>query len=247
MTTAEDGTADARSGSATLAPIANPRLVDVTVDKLRAAIIRAELAPGQRLVESSLATTLGISRGPLREALQVLEQEGLVVTVPRRGRFVQSADLRTLDEVYSLRRIIEPFAAERALRDWSSSSRRRLRDAIEAIEAASRSERPGLVAERDIEFHATLIELADHRLLSRTWNDSIAGNLHLLLNLTTATHSSLYEAVRRHTMILDALEGGDPAAVRAVVEEHIDDALRRSRTAYPVDRHADVDGSTPLG
>lgn len=217
-----------------LAPIANPRLVDIAMASLRRAIIVGELVPGQRLVESALAAQLNISRGPLREALQFLEQEGLVVTEPRRGRFVRSADKRTLEEVYTLRRVLEPFAAERALATWSDASRTRMQQALDRLAEASRSASLRMVAARDIEFHTTLIELADHQLLWRTWNDSIAGNLHLLLNLTTPTHQSLDEPVGRHAVILDALVAGDGDALRRVIEGHIDDAQARSRIAFPV-------------
>jgi DNA-binding GntR family transcriptional regulator len=222
-----------RGAGASLGPIANPRLVDIAMDVLRRAIISGELGPGQRLVENTLAATLRISRGPLREALQFLEQEGLVVTLPRRGRFVHSADIRTLEEVYGLRRVLEPFAAERALESWSDASYGRLKGALDRLAEASRSESPRLVADRDIEFHTTLIELADHQLLWRTWNDSIAGNLHLLLNLTTPTHDSLDEPIRRHSVILDALAGGDAVNARTEIEAHIDDALARSRRSFP--------------
>lgn len=217
-----------------LGPIANPRLVDIAMASLRDAIILGELAPGQRLVESSLASKLKISRGPLREALQFLEQEGLVVTLPRRGRFVQSADIRTLEEVYGLRRVLEPFAAARALAGWTSESHSRMQGALDRLGEASRSASMRLVAERDIEFHTTLIELADHQLLWRTWNDSIAGNLHLLLNLTTPTHESLDEPVRRHAVILDCLVAGNVEALRREIEGHIDDALTRSRRSFPM-------------
>lgn len=216
-----------------LGPIANPRLVDVAMASLRHAIILGELAPGQRLVESSLASKLKISRGPLREALQFLEQEGLVVTLPRRGRFVRSADIRTLEEVYSMRRVLEPFAAARVLATWSDESYARMKGALDRLGEASRSASTRLVAEMDIEFHTTLVELANHQLLWRTWNDSIAGTLHLLLNLTTPTHNSLDEPVQRHALILEGLVAGDAGALRTEIEGHIDDALARSRRSFP--------------
>lgn len=219
-------------GGSALGPIANPRLVDVAMASLRHAIIIGELAPGQRLVESALAAKLKISRGPLREALQFLEQEGLVLTLPRRGRFVRSADIRSLEEVYSLRRVLEPFAAARAIAAWSDASYARMKTALDRLDDASRSGSSRLVAERDVEFHTALINLADHQLLWRTWNDSIAGHLHLLLNLTTPTHDNLEEPVRRHSVILDGLVAGDAGALRAEIESHIDDALDRSRRSF---------------
>ena len=79
-----------------------------------------------------------------------------------------------------------------------------------------------------------MIEIAGHDLLWRIWNDSIAGYLHLLLNLTTLTHDSLDEPVRRHAVILDALVAGDPIPLRSEIEAHIDDALARSRRSFPV-------------
>ena len=91
-----------------------PTLVTSAVQAVRESIYDGRLGPGARLVEADLAQQLGISRGPLREALHLLGKEGLVVTIPRHSKFVQNVDSRSVDEVYSLRKILEAYAVERA-------------------------------------------------------------------------------------------------------------------------------------
>jgi DNA-binding GntR family transcriptional regulator len=93
--------------------ISNVPLRQKIVDVLRDAILSGELKPGQALVETTLASQLGVSRAPLREALRTLGKDGLVETVPYRGTTVKTLSRKDVEEIYSLRGLHEAFAAER--------------------------------------------------------------------------------------------------------------------------------------
>jgi DNA-binding GntR family transcriptional regulator len=211
-------------------PITSRTLVDTVVEKLRESILSGRFAPGERLVEAELARELAISRGPIREALALLEKDGIVVNVPRRGKFLPAFDARTIDELYSLRRVLEPYAAQLLIASLTDDKRDALLESLARItEAADAGDVPAL-AERDIDFHNRIYELADHELLRKVWAEAIFGKLRMLLNVTIRTHPLLTTAAN-HRVIVDAIVDRDVRRARKVVTEHIDDARRRARAA----------------
>jgi DNA-binding GntR family transcriptional regulator len=224
----------AEGGNNRLQPLDNPRLVDSALEALRTSILEGRFAPGERLVEMDLAQGLGISRGPLREALHLLEKDGIIYSIPRRGKFVQTFDLRTIDEVYSLRRVLEPFATRLALERSGDILYRALQSAYDAMKSAVSAEDERLFARLDIRFHRQIVELAHHSLLARAWIENIDGKLQILLNITTKTHGPLTEALRSHDPILDAVRAGDTERTEEVMRAHIDEAWTRARTALPM-------------
>ena len=96
-------------------------LRDVVFNTLRQAILKGELKPGERLLEIALAERLGVSRTPVREAMRKLEQEGLVVMIPRRGAQVASITEKDLNDVLEVRIALENVAIEKARRSWEGS------------------------------------------------------------------------------------------------------------------------------
>jgi DNA-binding GntR family transcriptional regulator len=212
-----------------LAPVVSPTLVEPVADAIRGSILSGRIGPGDRLVEAELARELHVSRGPVREALALLAKEGIVVNVPRRGKFVQEFTPRLVDEIYSLRRVLEPYAAARAIAVLDERGRERLETALAAIAAAAAANDAQALAHRDIAFHHLLYELADHDLLRRAWQENIAGKLLILLNVTTRTLSALVDAERQHHRLLEPILAGDEAWARTRLEEHIDEAAARAR------------------
>jgi DNA-binding GntR family transcriptional regulator len=208
----------------------SPTLADAVSDTVRNAILSGRFAPGARLVEANIARELEVSRGSVREALGVLVNEGLVVTLARHGKFVQPLDATTIDEVYSLRTVLEPFAVERVIARASDDTHRSLRQAFDAIVHAVSTRDVVVVAHQDIAFHEAIFVLADHARLRRAWTD-IRGTLQIMFNVTTATHLSLEEAVEQHQAILDPVLAGNTALARSIIEEHIRLAWERARTA----------------
>ncbi len=211
-----------------------PTLVDTAADALRASIFAGKFAPGERIYEAALARELGMSRGPLREALTLLEGDGLVENVPRRGKFITNPDGRTVDEIYSLRRVVEPYAAELAIEKLDTAGEAELHTAVaELAEAVARGDAVA-TAQRDIAFHARLYSLADHKPLARTWTDIIANKLRLLVNVTSKTHDPM-DPGPNHEAIVTAMVDRDPATARRLLEDHIDDAWARARAALAVE------------
>ncbi len=207
-----------------------PTLVDTVADHLRDSILAGHFAPGERLFEAALAREFGISRGPIREALALLEGDGLVENEPRRGKFVRALDARTIDEIYSLRRVLEPYAAELIIDSLNDEIRESLDAALDEIRIASKSADRNDLARSDLAFHRKLFELSDHRPLMKVWQDVVSGSLQMLVSFTTPTHP-VGDSVKNHQIIIDGIVDKDVAKTHAILVQHIEDGWERARTA----------------
>jgi DNA-binding GntR family transcriptional regulator len=207
-----------------------PTLVTSAVQAVRESIYDGRLGPGQRLVEADLAQQLGISRAPLREALHLLGKEGLVVTVPRHSKFVQDVDSRSVDEVYSLRKILEGWAVERVIELAGADGVSQLREILADMRQAAAAGNRQLTARLDVAFHTKLYELAQHSLLERAWHENIAGKLQIVFNATRNADNALKEPVQKHELIVRAIASQNVERARDLVARHIDDAWRRAQS-----------------
>ena len=225
-----DATAEVGVDAPRFAPITSRTLVDTVVEQLRESILSGRFAPGERLVEAELARELAISRGPIREALALLEKDGIVVNVPRRGKVLPAFDRQTIDEIYSLRKVFEPYAVQLLIGSRTDVKRAGLQESLGAIkEAADANDVLGL-AQRDIDFHNRIYELSNHDLLLKVWTEAISGKLRMLLNVTVRTHP-LASTVDNHRVIVDAIVAKDSRRARKLVSDHIDDAWQRAKSA----------------
>ena len=211
-------------------PITSRTLVDTVVEQLRDSILSGRFAPGERLVEAELARELAISRGPIREALALLEKDGIVVNVPRRGKYLPAFDVKTIDEIYSLRKVLEPYAVQLLIGALTDAKRGSLQESLDAIREAADANDVLLLAERDIDFHNRLYELAEHELLRKVWTEAVSGKLRMLLNVTVRTHP-LASTVDNHRVIVDAIVAKDTRRARKLISDHIDDAWQRAKSA----------------
>jgi DNA-binding GntR family transcriptional regulator len=207
-----------------------PTLVTSAVQAVRESIYDGRLGPGARLVEADLAQQLGISRGPLREALHLLGKEGLVVTIPRHSKFVQNVDSRSVDEVYSLRKILEAYAVERVIAMAGKEGVNQLRQVLAEMREAAEAGNRELTARLDVAFHSKLYDLAQHSLLERAWYENIAGKLQIVFNATRNADLALKEPVQKHELIVRAIASRNVERAQALLARHIDDAWHRAQS-----------------
>src|SRR5438045_2471442 len=133
-------------------------LPDQVYEYVRSAIIRAELRPGEKLVELDIAAQMGTSQGPVREALQRLERDGLVEHRARSATFVTTISTDEMYELFSIRSVIECFAIRRTAQTITPDQCAVLDDLVKKmVEAANRQELPAL-AEYDMQFHRHIVE-----------------------------------------------------------------------------------------
>lgn len=203
-----------------LPSIDNKSLRERVLNALRDAIVHGEFRPGQPLIETELASQMGVSRAPLREALQVLSKEGLVEVVPYHGATVRALDTRDIQELYSLRIVLETFAARLIIEADDDDAPRTLRGCFEEMLAAAEAGDLTGVNQIDRRFHDTLILMAGHKLLETTWN-SVSLRVRYVMALRNRRNSDIRQIAYNHLPIIEALEARDLSGVSALLEAHI--------------------------
>ena len=206
-----------------------PSLRALVEQQIRDAIMRGAYLPGERLVEGTIADQLGVSRAPVREVLSALEKEGLVVSVQRRGSSVVKFSPRDIDEIYSLRLLLEVGAVHRAINritDVQIESMQTMVNVLGTL-AKEKPDSPQIVAQ-DLLFHAAICQSADHSRLCQVWT-SMRWQTQLLIGLTARTHyENPDEPKRFHEAILQAIRMRDATAAEIMLTEHIKDAQQRA-------------------
>lgn len=189
-------------------------------DAIRQAILTGGLKPDERINEMEIARQMQISRGPIREALSQLEQEGILVGKPRRGTFVVRLLAEDVEEVYTLRADLESRAVWRALPRLADEQFATLERHLEAMRSAGRAGDLTRLLEADFQFHRTIIEATDWLRLRKIW-EGLHPQTLTLYTLTTLVDWLPSRHVERHGLLLAALRGGDPATAAATMHEHI--------------------------
>ncbi len=191
-------------------------------DRLIDAIRAGELAPGDRVTETDLAARLGISRTPVREAIRLLEADGLVTHVPRVGAVIRRLDYSEVTELYDMRTMLEATAAGLAARAASEVEI----DEIAAINAEmAQTDDPVLRAELNRQFHFALLDAAKNRYLTRAV--STLQKSMLILGPTTMTETKRAEqAIDEHEWIVAALRARDIVEAEHGMRTHMQGAQR---------------------
>ena len=206
--------------SLSLEPLARKSLAIDTADYLREAIIAGSLPPGQRLLEVEISTQMGISRGTLREALQILEGEGIVESSHGRGKYVMSLSERAIKEIYSTRSILEQEAVRLTCQNIDPQGIEKLQSVLAALfEAATRNEIQQVI-NLDFKFHQEIWKIADNRLLERLLH-SISQQARIYLAIQVKLYNDLVDGISDHQKILDAIRNQDGEQAVMMIKEHM--------------------------
>lgn len=146
-------------------------LRDVVFQTLREAILKGELKPGERLMELQLASKLGVSRTPIREAIRMLEQEGLAVTIPRKGAEVAKMTEKNMEDVLQIREALDELAVQIACDKMTEQQLVELTFAMKNFENAIQSGNLKKIVEYDVEFHDIIYEATDNPRLVTLLNN----------------------------------------------------------------------------
>jgi DNA-binding GntR family transcriptional regulator len=189
-------------------------------ERLRSAILAGDIAPGAQLVESTLAAQFNVSRGPLREALRQLVEEGLLVTVPYTGTHVISLSVDDVREIYSMRIMLERFAFEQAWAKRDAAFRRELHRRNDVLTASidTGNDSASILAELDL--HGLVYEASGHRLLQRTWQ-SLRGRLQLYWAAHHRAHGTRGPRRDSHDSYVAAALGDDLDAMLSEISSHM--------------------------
>ena len=202
--------------------VAPPSMAQLASDALRTMILGGELRPGERLVEARLTEELGVSRPPIREALQNLQHEGLVVQHPRRGVVVRELTRHDVYELVTLRDALEELALRLALPLRDLAQLAEVRAALTALEEAGAADAGGApLVELGYRFHLAVVALARHERIVDSYRSlQLQLQLCMSMNVAARTDESPAGNAARHRVLVDVLERGDVDEALAAFSAH---------------------------
>lgn len=195
-------------------------LRDVVFQTLREAILKGEIKPGERLMELQLAAKLGVSRTPVREAIRMLEQEGLAVTIPRKGAEVARMTEKDMEDVLQIRRTLDELAAKLACDKMTEEQLENLQKALQDFEISTKSGDIKKVAEADVKFHDAIYIATDNPKLINLINN-LREQMYRYRVEYIKDESTYPILIAEHQAIYDGFLRKDKEFVVKVIAEHV--------------------------
>lgn len=196
-------------------------LRDVVFRTLRQAILTGEMKPGERLLEIHLANKLGVSRTPIREAIRMLELEGLVIMVPRRGAQVAQITEKSMSDVLEVRCALDELAVELACERISEEEKRELEDACGEFEKATITKQVHVIAKADVEFHDIIFKAAGNPRLTQMINN-LAEQMYRYRFEYIKDETQHQMLIEEHRRICESISNRDVAAAKEAIRVHIE-------------------------
>jgi DNA-binding GntR family transcriptional regulator len=198
-----------------------PLLATVVTDKLRSAIMDAELRLGEALSEDKLAASFGVSRTPIREALTALQMEGLIVILPQRGSFVFSPSAEDIQEMCEFRAMAESRALTLSLARNKQKTLRALKTANRAMESARAKGDGRSACQADAAFHMAFFDGCGNQFLARAYF-MVAGRIGAMRANIIGLHADIRSRVMvEHDRIIQAFADGDAVGAEAILAQHV--------------------------
>ncbi len=189
-------------------------------ENLKKAIIRGDIAPGNRLVESRIAATMDISRTPVREAIHKLEREGLIEKLPRGGFSVLGLSRENIEETFGIRSVLESYAARLATERHREEDLLPLEKKIREFQRCLDSGRTENLARINTEFHNLLYALSQSPKLIKMISD-LMDQIYRFRKILMTVENMPRAGNEDHSMMLRAMRDRDLARVESLVKEHI--------------------------
>ncbi|EOM74858.1 GntR family transcriptional regulator [Rhodococcus rhodnii] len=212
----------------TLSPIDAPQTAVLIANQLREKVLDGSFGPGEQLSEASLAGQLEVSRGPVREALQRLSQEGLLVSHRNRGVFVVELSADDVAEIYAARDAVETAAAQTVFGFPKTRKRAAvatLSKIVDGMPALIASGDWARVAKQDLAFHQALVDATGNSRLVRIYSTLAAESRMCMVHLANA-YNRPHVLADEHRHLVDLLDSGALPELEAAIHEHMDTAVR---------------------
>jgi DNA-binding GntR family transcriptional regulator len=188
---------------------------------LRKSILCGDIKPGEKINEVEVARQLSISRGPVREALRQIEQEGFLSYAPNKGCTVITMSPRNMAELYLLRSALEILAVQAYEGQMRESSVRGLQEKCDNLHGAAQKNDLAMVVEIDQEFHGAIVREAGLPMLFKTWSGFDGGNAAIYYTMYNSDLLPSQQHLKdNHQVIVDAFASGDTEKIVATIREH---------------------------
>jgi DNA-binding GntR family transcriptional regulator len=202
-------------------PVRNLTLREQVLAHLREEILSSRLEPGAELNEVALANSLGVSRGPIREALGRLAAEGLVTVTPRRGAIVTKLTKQEFMDAYQVREALESLAIRLAVPRLADEDRAELHRMSSEMRRLAQADDSSAFFEINRRFHETLVA-ASGNLRLQAMHEQLLGQMGRLLRKSAELRGGLGESATAHEAILEAVDAGDAERAAQLMAEHIE-------------------------
>lgn len=217
------------SGKSIVEAISERRSQSLTAlvrDEIERQILGGEIAGGARLNEAALATRLGVSRGPIREAVRLLERDGLVTSIVNQGSFVRQVSIEEANELYELRAAIVGYACSTLAERITPEGLSELEGLVRLMDESAERGEAAAYYEVNLEFHDRIMEMAG-RSRSAAIYQNLVKETHLFRRRSLMSAEAMAASNLEHREILDALARGDRDAAREAAERHHLNGKRR--------------------
>lgn len=192
-------------------------------EELEDGILSGQIPSGESLIELKLSSEMGVSRTPVREAIRMLEQKGLVQIIPNKGAVVLGISEKDLKDIYTIRMYIEGLASRWAAENINEEQMRELTEIVDLQEFYNIKQANGKINDLDSRFHEKIYEISGSRTLQHTLSD-----LHHMIQryrkLSFSTQGRAQKAIQEHREILDAICRHDEGEAERLTIQHIANA-----------------------
>ena len=189
-------------------------------DRLRTQIYQHELKPGDAIDEMALCERFGISRTPLREALKVLNSEGLIELIPRKGSFVRSMDIEELNELFPVMAVLEGLCAREAVENCTPPDLKQLEMMHAKLEEYAAQGNIDAYYEQNFVFHQAIQDLSANKWLQRIIGD-LRKILRLARHMQLTIPGRLLASLEEHRQIMKAFRKHDPDMADQKMQDHL--------------------------
>jgi len=205
-------------------------LRDLALKAIRGLIADGTLRPGVRVFEEELAERLGVSRGPVREALRRFEEQGVIVSYPNRGSFMVELTTEEVEQLYELRAALEKMAIRTVKERGRLEDLRQLSGRLIQMRRAAKAQDLRRLLEADLAFHKVLWQAAANRFLLKAL-ESLEAHIQVLMSVENRAHLDLGEIVKDHEELLRVIRKSDPELAAEAMARHVLDSGRRTVAA----------------
>ena len=212
--------------SLAIAQLQGNSLAGLVQNEIERMILSGELPPGSKLTEATLATRLGVSRGPVREAFRMLDEAGLVRTEKNRGVFVRAVELHEALEIFELRAVMEMYIGRKLAETCTAAQVKPQRQLVEAMDAAAKAGDAQAYHRHNLAFHDTLLELAGNAKFTANYRRLIKELS--LIRRKNLDVESMVVFTREHRQIVKAIAARDAEAAGRAMFDHVMNSRERT-------------------
>lgn len=188
--------------------------------EIRHLILMGKFKPGKKMLETTIAQELNVSRNPVREALRQLEQEGIVEYIPQKGCFLREINLEELEEIFRLRANLEIISLEYCNFKIADETIKKLERIIAELSSIKKSKNFDNMFILGLKFHELIVQECGKNIIYKTWKNFGGYNYSIFLNIYNSDIDSLKRNVLTHKKLLEKLRTGKENLIKKAILQH---------------------------